>query len=168
MTRKEYIDYMGMSEEEAEKHLIILPFLTWATVLSVIGLRVLYATYGNLLLAEPVATTLYIAIAGLLLFWIIYCVRVPQKTNRSGFNVLFGIFIFPVGLLGFYPYLIRPLKIITGKIPPPEKIPTKKELSDMNKRAWKSTAKTVAIALGIGMIIMAILTVVIFITEGST
>jgi len=167
MTRKEYAEHVGLSEQEAQKYLDFLPILTWVLIL--VGAAIKLSMYILPLdfLQNILAITAFVCFDVLLVYWVIYCIKILRKTTRSGFNMFFGFLFFPIGLLWFYPYLVRPLKIVVGKIEPPEELPTSSDSKASNKRVWRSVFKTMGLAVLITAVLMTVMVIVIMIQSGE-
>jgi hypothetical protein len=161
MTKKEYTDQLGLNEDQAKKHLKVVRVLFPAFILIILCQ---YAPlFGRELL--PAYWLLY---AAALATWIIYCAIVLRATKRSVLNVLWGLLIFPFGVILFYPYLVKPLKIVLGEIPPPEKIPTNEERRVANKKAWKNVLTNIGWICLACFSLVAVLIVVLLLQGNGT
>ncbi len=101
------------SKEEAKKYLNQLRVLFWIVFLSIVVIRVL----GEL--ESELVAILSIPYIGLLIYFIVFSVKVLKAEKLSSVNALWCIFFAPISWLYIYPLMADPLKIILEEKQPP-------------------------------------------------
>lgn len=130
------------SKEEAEKYLNQLKILFWSVFLSMVLIRGLGESES-----ESV-TILIIPYIGLLIYFIIFSVKVLKVEKLSGANALWCIFFAPISWLYIYPLMADPLKIILGEKQPPIRLSEeerKKKLFEANKKFRRNLLITIGV-----------------------
>jgi len=123
------------SKEEAKKYLKQLRVLFWIVFLSIIAMRGLSESESEL------AVMLVIPYIGLLVYFIIFSVKVLEAEKLSGANALWWIFFAPISWLYIYPLMADPLKIILGEKQPPIRLSEterKQKSVQANKKFWRN------------------------------
>ncbi len=101
------------SKEEAKKYLKQLKNLLWMFFLNFI----LMIFFGES--ESGVAAIFYITHIGLLVYFVIFSLKLLKAENLSRANALWCVFFAPISWLLLYPLMANPLKIILGeKLPP--------------------------------------------------
>ncbi|MCU0680133.1 MAG: zinc-ribbon domain-containing protein [Planctomycetes bacterium] len=101
------------SKEEAKKYLNQLRALFWIVFLSMVVIRGLGEVESELV------AILFIPYIGLLIYFIIFSVKVLKAEKLSAVNALWCILFAPFSWLYVYPLMANPLKIIIGEKEPP-------------------------------------------------
>ncbi len=147
------------SKEEAKKYLSQLKAMFWIVSLSMIFMRII----GEL--ESELTVILFIPYIGLLIYFIIFSVKVLKAEKLSGANALWCIFFAPISWFYLYPLMADPLKIILGKKQPPVRL-SEMEIKQKaaktvaaNKRFWRNFWMIVGVVLGV----LAIGSIIIFI-----
>lgn len=122
------------SKEEAKKYLNQLRVLFWIVFLSMVIIRGLGESESEL------AAILSIPYIGLLIYFVIFSVKVLKAEKLSGANALWCIFFAPISWLYIYPLMADPLKIILGEKQPPIRLSEtekKQKIAETNKKFWR-------------------------------
>lgn len=154
MTKEEYLAATDIkSTKEAQKLLIDIQFLFVSVFVSLIIIKSLIGRIN-----DGIYGLLSLVYLGLLVFFVTECMRVIKLTRLvTKAQAFWSVFFAPFSWFWFYPALTRPLKIILGKIAPPEKLPvhrTDEELKKIRKVADKKYWKTFAIVTAIFVILL--------------
>ncbi len=161
MTRDEYQAKTGIKNVEDARsrltHLRVLFTVVLATLLLVQG--------GAEAMSEDTYGLLVIIYIGLLVYFVVYCVKTIKLTKDvTSANAFWSIVFAPISWFWFYPEITKPLKVIVGELPVPDKLPiqlsseeAKQAREASNKRFWKIVKIGVAVfavLFGIAMIAM--------------
>jgi hypothetical protein len=148
MTREEYIAKTQIkSVDEARSRLTHLRILFAVVFAFIVLLR-----GGAGQIDQDTYSLIWVAYIALLIYFVVYCVKVIKLTSHvTKANAFWSIIFAPISWFWFYPEITKPLKIIIGEIEPPEKLldhhhseEAKKAREASNKRYWK-TVKIVVI-----------------------
>lgn len=156
MTREEYQAETDItSPEEAQA---LLSKLQWLFI-GVFGFRLcIYAIEKNIYPSSLLF--LLLCDVALVIYFVVFCLKVIRLTRTvTKANVFWSIFLAPISWAWFYPEITKPLKIIIGELPPPEKIQTMEERKAMRKAINTNYWKTLLIAIGIA----ALFAVIVFV-----
>ncbi len=117
------------SKEEAKKYLNQLRVLFWIVFLSMVVIRGLSKSESEL------AVILLVPYTGLLIYFIIFSVKVLKAEKLSSANALWCILFAPISWLYLYPLMADPLKIILGEKQPPIRLnEVKRKQDEANKK----------------------------------
>lgn len=134
------------SKEEAKKYLNQLRALFWIVFLSMAVIRGLGESESEL------AVIFFIPYIVLLIYFIIFSVKILKAEKLSGANALWCIFFAPISWLYIYPLMADPLKIILGKKQPPIRLSEaeiKQKTAVANKKLWRNFWIIIGIIVGI-------------------
>lgn len=152
-TRETVIEYQAKtnikSKEEAKKYLNQLRVLFWIVFLSMVVIRGLGESESEL------AAILFIPYIGLLIYFIIFSVKVLKAEKLSGANALWCIFFAPISWLYIYPLMADPLKIILGEKQPPIRLSEaekKQKTAEANKKFWRNFWIIIGVVVGVFVI----------------
>lgn len=141
MTREEYLAKTQIkSVHEARSRLTHLRILFAVVFVFIILIR-----GGAGQIDQDTYFLIWVGYIGLLIYFVVYCVKVIKLTNHvTQTNAFWSIIFAPISWFWFYPEITKPLKIIIGEIEPPEKLPihhtseeAKKRREASDKKFWK-------------------------------
>lgn len=154
MTKEEFLSKTDIkNESEAFGYLSHLTFLFVTVFGGMIAVRAL-----GQLSDETLSPNLYLIIwfawILYLVYFVYFCVKVINLTKKvTKASAVWSILFAPISWIWFYPELTKPLKIIIGRLAPPETLPNveeKKAIADkVNSSFWKSIKIAVLISLGV-------------------
>lgn len=137
------------SKEEAKKYLNQLRVLFWVVFLCMVVIRGLGESESEL------AAILFIPYIGLLIYFIIFSVKVLKAEKIPGANALWCIFFAPISWLYIYPLMADPLKIILEEKQPPIRLneaEIKQKTAEANKKFWRNFWIIIGIVVGVFVI----------------
>lgn len=150
MTLEEYMSHTSIhSVDEAQQLLSNTKIFFWAMFIAFLIVK----GAGSSIDSEIFAL-LWLGDIVLIFFFVLHCmkiIRLTKKVNKT--SAVWAIFFAPISWIWFYPDLVKPLKIIVGEIPIPEKIelthysPAQKERNAEHLRKLK--------ILGLGVLAFA-------------
>lgn len=167
MTKEEYLSKTGIrNEEEARARLMHLRIL-----FAVVFTSMIIVQGGEDLIDENTYLLFGLGYLCLLIFFVVYCVKVIKLTRDvTSANAFWSIIFAPISWFWFYPEITKPLKIIIGEMEPPEKLPTKEERSAIREGANKRFWKTIKIVIGFcaALLVLGVIWAVIDSQDKST
>lgn len=121
-------DLALITKADAKKYLIRLKILFWAVFLSIGVIRALGESKNEL------AAILFFPYLGLVIYFIIFCVKILKAEKLSKANALWCVIFAPISWLYFYPLITNPLKIILGEKEPPAVL-SKEQVAENTKKS---------------------------------
>lgn len=137
ITKEEYLARTNIkSPEEAKKYYTRLKILFIGSFVFSLLDRVL-SDSTNVTESNALLFLLILVLdIGILIYFIIYSIKVLKAEKLSGWNAALCIFFAPLSWFWFYPDIMDPLKIIMGKKKPPFKNSTIKEKNKNFFQKW--------------------------------
>ena len=157
MTKEEYLATTNIqSVEQAGHYLLQLRILFSLVFINAIVIQILERT--NFQTAYTVCLVYALTV---LVYFVYFCRKVIHAEKNTNASVFFCILFAPISWFWLYPSLVNPLKIIMGKMSPPDHPPAAKQhlseadiaqyKKDFDKRVSRRVWKTVAIAFCIAL-----------------
>jgi len=157
MSIEEYMSYTNIkSVDEAQKYYSNLKMLF---ILVFIGLIVVKGMTG---IDSGLYAIIWLADIALLIYFVVYCVKVVNAEKISKASAAFSILFAPISWFWFYPNIMEPLKIIIGKKTPPQSLTIKKEKTEKektereisNKKYWNKYWILMGVIFGIILLLI--------------
>ncbi len=158
MTREEYMARTNITSVEQAKG-----YLNQLRALFIIVFLGMAARY--LPVSEDAALAIFFTYWAIVIYFVAYCVKVVKQEKISKAHAAFSILFAPISWIWFYPAIMEPLEIITGKKQPPESLPpelTEEQKAAKQKEGNKKFWKTIGIVCAVAFGLMAIFTITMF------
>ena len=164
MTQEEYrARTLIQTPEEAKTRLVHLQELFFA----VFGARIFISLSVGFVTLD-VYRFLLLAHVTLIVYFVIYCMKVIKLTRDvTRADLVWSILFAPISWLWFYPEITKPLRIILGELPPPDKLPTREERAALRKAVNGNYWKSLLIIVGLCFLCMAVLIGWLVLTAGK-